>query len=52
MDGVVADYDAHRHLTIKPDPERKECHVPEGYFTGLPLIDGAVEAVKRVIRVL
>lgn len=48
MDGVTADYDAHRHLTIKHDPEGKECQVPEGYFLNLPLIEGAVEALTTL----
>lgn len=48
MDGVVADYDAHKHLTLVPDPEGAECEVPEGYFHDLPLIEGAVEAVREL----
>lgn len=46
LDGVVADYDAHAHLKTWIDPERIECRVPEGYFTNLPLIDGAVESLQ------
>jgi 5'(3')-deoxyribonucleotidase len=48
MDGVVADYDAHGHLKTYTDPERKECTVPEEFYTNLPLIDGAVEALTAL----
>jgi len=48
MDGVVADYDAHGHLKTWEDPDRKECTVPEHFYTNLPLIDGAVEALRKL----
>lgn len=50
MDGVIADYDAHKHLTIEHDPNQSECKVPEGYFSDLPLIDGAVEALNELSK--
>lgn len=50
MDGVTADYDAHKHLTIEEDPNGAECKVPEGYFKNLPLIDGALEAITILSR--
>lgn len=46
MDGVVADYDAHKHLTIEHDPELSESKVPKGYFENLPLISGAKDAIN------
>jgi 5'(3')-deoxyribonucleotidase len=48
LDGVIADYDAHKHLTLEHDPEGAECKVPENFFTNLPLIEGAIEAVNKL----
>jgi 5'-nucleotidase len=50
MDGVVADFDAHRHLITERCPLKQESKVPENYFFNLPLIEGSVEALNELSK--
>jgi 5'-nucleotidase len=48
LDGVCADYDKAKLLLNDPNHDPHEGKVPEGFFCGLEIVDGAVEALKEL----
>ena len=50
LDGVVADFDAHKHLITERCELKQESKVPQEYFTNLPLIEGSIEALNELSK--